>query len=51
VLTPHISSYTDLGFLAMGLGAVEQVLQVLRGERPLNLLNPEVWPGRVVSQP
>lgn len=51
VLTPHISSYTDLGFLAMGMGAVEQVLQVLHGERPLNLLNPEVWPGRVVSQP
>ncbi len=47
VLTPHISSYTDLGFLAMGMGAVEQVLQVLRGERPPYLLNPEIWPGRV----
>lgn len=47
VLTPHISSYTDLGFLAMGMGAVEQVLQVLRGEQPPNLLNPEAWPGRV----
>lgn len=47
VVTPHISSYTDLGYLAMGQGAVEQVLQVLRGERPKNLLNPEAWPGRV----
>jgi phosphoglycerate dehydrogenase-like enzyme len=45
VLTPHISSFTDLGFMAMGMGAVEQVLQVLRGERPANLLNPEVWVG------
>jgi D-3-phosphoglycerate dehydrogenase len=47
VATPHISSYTDLGYLAMGEGATEQVLQVLRGERPKYLLNPEAWPGRV----
>lgn len=47
VLTPHISSYTDLGYRAMGEGAVEQVLLVLQGERPPNLLNPEAWPGRV----
>jgi phosphoglycerate dehydrogenase-like enzyme len=47
VVTPHISSYTDLGYWAMGVGAVEQVLQVLRGERPPNLLNPEIWPGKV----
>jgi phosphoglycerate dehydrogenase-like enzyme len=49
VITPHISSYTDLGYLAMGVGAAEQVLQVLQGERPPNLLNPEAWPGRVES--
>ncbi|MCK6625076.1 MAG: hydroxyacid dehydrogenase [Anaerolineae bacterium] len=47
VVTPHISSYTDLGYRAMGMGAVEQVLQVLRGEYPPNLLNPEAWPGRL----
>jgi D-3-phosphoglycerate dehydrogenase len=47
VITPHISSYTDLGYRAMGMGAVEQVLQVLRGERPPHLLNPEAWPGRL----
>lgn len=47
VVTPHISSYTDLGYLAMGVGAVEQVLQVLWGERPPYLLNPEAWPSRV----
>lgn len=47
VLTPHISSYTDLGSLAMGTGAAEQVIQVLQGERPPHLLNPEAWPGRV----
>lgn len=49
VVTPHIASYTDRGTEAMGLGAVEQVLQVLRGERPPNLLNPEAWPGRAAK--
>jgi phosphoglycerate dehydrogenase-like enzyme len=46
VATPHISSFTDRGRLAMSQGAVEQVLQVLRGERPPFLVNPEAWPGR-----
>jgi D-3-phosphoglycerate dehydrogenase / 2-oxoglutarate reductase len=46
VATPHIASYTDGGLLAMGRGSVEQVLQVIRGEKPENLLNPKAWPGR-----
>ena len=46
VVTPHIGSYTESGVKAMGLGAADQVLQVLRGERPRFLLNPEAWPGR-----
>ena len=46
VATPHISSFTDLGRQAMSQGAVAQTLQVLRGERPLFLVNPEAWPGR-----
>ena len=47
VVTPHIGSFTDLGVKALSEGAVTQVLQVLRGERPPFLLNPEAWPGRV----
>ena len=46
VATPHVSSFTDLGREAMSQGAVEQVLQVLRGEQPPSLVNPEAWPGR-----
>ena len=49
VVTPHVGSFTDLGTKAMHDGAVEQVLQVLRGERPPYLLNPEAWPGRVAG--
>jgi D-3-phosphoglycerate dehydrogenase len=34
VLTPHIGSFTDEGRRLMGLTVVEDVLRVLRGERP-----------------
>ncbi|MFQ5857366.1 MAG: hydroxyacid dehydrogenase [Anaerolineae bacterium] len=43
IVTPHIASYTHEGLRRMGIGAVEQVLQVLQGKRPRNLVNPEVW--------
>ena len=45
-LTPHLASFTDEGRQRMGLMAVEEVLRVLRGEKPLNLANPEVWERR-----
>ncbi len=48
VLTPHIASYTDLGSQTMGEGAVEQVLQLLQGQRPPHLMNPDIWPGRCI---
>ncbi|MDE0609033.1 MAG: hypothetical protein OXH77_03850 [Anaerolineaceae bacterium] len=46
VATPHIAPFTDESFRAMWSGVAEQTRQVLRGERPANLANPEVWPGR-----
>jgi D-3-phosphoglycerate dehydrogenase len=48
IATPHIASFTDLATQAMGMGAVEQVLQALGGERPPFLLNAEAWPGRIL---
>ena len=47
VATPHIGSYTDLGAQAMWDGVTRQLFQLLDGERPRSLANPEVWPGRV----
>jgi D-3-phosphoglycerate dehydrogenase len=47
VVTPHIASSTDKGISAMMHGVADQVIQVLAGQRPPYLLNPEVWPGRV----
>jgi D-3-phosphoglycerate dehydrogenase len=47
VATPHTAAYTDSGIKAMSEGIVEQILQVLRGERPSHLVNAAAWPGRV----
>ena len=46
VLTPHVASFTREGRRRMGLTVVEDVLRVLRGERPEYLVHPEVWERR-----
>lgn len=43
ICTPHIGSYTAACVLRMQVQVCEQVAQALRGERPTNLVNPEVW--------
>ena len=47
VLTPHIASNTDAGMAAMQAGTVENMVNVLKGERPTWIANPEAWPGRM----
>ena len=49
VATPHIAPFTDAGFQSMWSGVARQIGQLLRAERPANLVNPEIWPGRVAS--
>jgi D-3-phosphoglycerate dehydrogenase len=46
IVTPHLASGTIVGRQRLWGTAIEQALLVLRGERPLGLLNPEVWEGR-----
>ncbi len=46
VCTPHIGSYTGAGLVRMQTMACEQVVSVLRGERPVNLVNPAAWDKR-----
>ncbi len=46
VLTPHVASFTHEARQRMGLTVVEDVLSVLRGERPRYLANPDVWARR-----
>ena len=43
IATPHIGANTRESVLRMGVMAAENALQVLRGERPLYVVNPEVY--------
>ncbi len=43
VVTPHVAAGTAGARRRIFAGAFEQVTQVLRGERPPHLVNPEVW--------
>jgi phosphoglycerate dehydrogenase-like enzyme len=47
IVTPHVASNTAAGIARMSNGVVDQVLQVLAGERPVSLLNEDAWPGRM----
>lgn len=44
IATPHIAGATLASKARLWQAAINQALQVLRGERPPNLANPEVWP-------
>jgi D-3-phosphoglycerate dehydrogenase / 2-oxoglutarate reductase len=43
LLTPHIAGITDSSMRAMSRCAIDTVLALLRGERPANVVNPEVF--------
>jgi D-3-phosphoglycerate dehydrogenase len=43
VLTPHLAGMTQESRKRMGAAAAEETLRMLAGERPRNLVNPEVW--------
>jgi len=46
ICTPHIASFTSASVLRMREMVCEQVAMALRGERPTELVNPEVWERR-----
>lgn len=43
VLTPHVAALTEESSEKMSTGAARQILQLIAGERPEYLVNPEVW--------
>ncbi len=47
VLTPHIGSASVGTRRRMAAMAVDGVLAALQGKKPENIVNPEVWPGRL----
>lgn len=48
ILTPHIASATWEAREKMGQLAVDAILKTLNGEKPENLVNPEIWEERRV---
>ena len=49
LLTPHVAGITATSGRAMSLGAVAEMLRIIRGERPLNLVNPAAWPSHTAE--
>jgi D-3-phosphoglycerate dehydrogenase len=43
LLTPHVAAITATSMQAMSRGAVDTLLALLRGERPSNVVNPDVF--------
>jgi D-3-phosphoglycerate dehydrogenase / 2-oxoglutarate reductase len=41
LMTPHVAGITASAMRAMSVGAAEEMIRILRGERPHNLVNPE----------
>ena len=40
---PHVAGQTAEALVKMSTGAAENILQLLRGERPAFVVNPEAW--------
>lgn len=49
LLTPHVAGLTVESMARMSEGAADEVLRLLAGERPLNLVNPQVWPRQAAA--
>jgi D-3-phosphoglycerate dehydrogenase len=46
VNTPHLASNTAKGSWRMSQSVVDQILQLLAGQRPTFVIDPAAWPGR-----
>jgi D-3-phosphoglycerate dehydrogenase / 2-oxoglutarate reductase len=43
LLTPHLAGITQDSERAMGIMAVDTMLALIRGERPYNIVNQEIY--------
>ncbi len=50
ICTPHIGSHTAASVLRMQVMACEQIASAIRGERPTNLVNAQVWRASAGAQ-
>jgi D-3-phosphoglycerate dehydrogenase len=49
ILTPHLAAVTKESRARASVAAVDEMLRILRGERPRNLVNPEVYREELTS--
>ena len=45
LLTPHVAGLSQEAVVRMSTGAAEEVVRILRGDRPRSFINPEAWEG------
>jgi D-3-phosphoglycerate dehydrogenase len=50
ILTPHAAGITQESVRRLSQGTAREVLRLLAGERPLNLVNPEIWERHLASR-
>ena len=43
IATPHCAGMTEQSMIKMGYDAAKQWVEIFRGNRPKNLINPNVW--------
>jgi D-3-phosphoglycerate dehydrogenase len=43
ILTPHTAANTDEAMSRMAVLAAKEILKVLDGDKPLNVINPEIY--------
>lgn len=43
LLTPHVAALTQESLARMSIGSAQAILQLMHGEQPEHLANPEVW--------
>jgi D-3-phosphoglycerate dehydrogenase len=48
VLTAHMGGLTQESMRRLSIGSAQEVLRLLRDEKPLNFVNPEVWEKHLV---
>lgn len=46
IVTPHIAWYTEEALLRLEMEAVENAIKITRGERPKNVVNPQVFSNK-----
>ena len=51
IVTPHVGSNTAAGIARMSDAVVDQILELLAGQRPISLIDEEAWPGRAGAGP